>query len=230
MPIKAIIFDLDNTLVDFMDMKHQAVRAAARAMVDHGLPGPVERVEERLYSVYERRGIEYQEVLDLFLEEELGAVDHRLLAAGIVAYRRAREASLVLYPHVKSTLTALLRRGYRLAVLSDAPARQAWLRLANLDLLHFFDQVITHEDTGKYKPAPEPFQHALDKLELGPAEVLMVGDWPARDIAGAAALGMRSALAVYGCEFDTGEHNADYVLHDIADLLLVLDKMGHDAG
>ena len=229
MPIKAIIFDLDNTLVDFMDMKHQAVRAAARAMVDHGLTGPVEQVEQRLFSIYEQRGIENQEVLDLFLAEELGKINHRLLAAGIVAYRRAREASLVLYPHVKSTLTALLRRGYRIAVLSDAPARQAWLRLANLDLLHFFDEVITHEDTGKYKPAPEPFQHALDKLQMDAKEVLMVGDWPARDIAGANALGMRTALAVYGCEFDTGDHGADYVLHDIGELLPVLDAQGHDA-
>lgn len=65
-------------------------------------------------------------------------VDYKWLAAGIVAYRRARNNYLVTYPHVRSTLAELLRRGLRLAVISDAPRLGAWLRLAQLDLHHMF--------------------------------------------------------------------------------------------
>lgn len=225
MQIKAVIFDLDNTLVDFMKMKREAVAAAARAMVDHGLPMKESEAYDRLFEIYEREGIENQEVLDHFLTEELGRLDHRLLAAGVVAYRRAREANLVLYPHVKLTLMELIRRGYKLGVLSDAPGRQAWLRLANLGLLHYFQHVITHDDTGKWKPDPAPFRKMLEVLALGHDEVLMVGDWPDRDIQGARNLHIRTALALYGSDFDTEDSGADFLLHSVDELLPILDTI-----
>jgi putative hydrolase of the HAD superfamily len=225
MRVKAVIFDLDNTLVDFMKMKREAVLAAARAMVDHGLEMSVDDTVTALFEVYERTGIENQEVFDLFLKQKLGHIDHRLLAAGIVAYRRAREAQMVLYPHVKMTLMQLLRKGYKLAVLSDAPARQAWLRLAGLNLLHYFDTVITHDDTGEWKPHPAPFRKVLDVLDMQPQEVMMVGDWPDRDIAGARDVGIRTALALYGCEFDVHDTGADFELQSVEELLSVLESI-----
>jgi putative hydrolase of the HAD superfamily len=225
MRVKAVIFDLDNTLVDFMKMKREAVEAAARAMVDNGLEMTVDETVARLFEVYDKAGIENQEVFDLFMQEKFGRIDHRLLAAGIVAYRRAREAHMVLYPHVKMTLMQLIRRGYKLAVLSDAPARQAWLRLAGLNLLHYFDTVITHDDTGEWKPHPAPFRKVLEVLELEPRQVMMVGDWPDRDIAGARDVGIRTALAIYGSEFDIHDSGADFELESIEELLEVLSEV-----
>lgn len=225
MRVLAVIFDLDNTLVDFMKMKRESVEAAARAMVDNGLDMTIEETITALFEVYEKEGIENQEVFDLFLQQQLGRIDHRLLAAGIVAYRRAREAHMVLYPHVKITLMQLIRRGYKLAVLSDAPARQAWLRLAGLNLLHYFDTVITHDDTGEWKPHPAPFRKVLDVLGLQPQEVMMVGDWPDRDIAGARNTGIRTALALYGSEFDVHDSGADFELQSVEELLDVLDTV-----
>jgi putative hydrolase of the HAD superfamily len=225
MRVKAVIFDLDNTLVDFMKMKREAVEAAARAMVDNGLEMSVEETIARLFEVYDKAGIENQEVFDLFMQEKFGRIDHRLLAAGIVAYRRAREAHMVLYPHVKMTLMQLIRRGYKLAVLSDAPARQAWLRLAGLNLLHYFDTVITHDDTGEWKPHPAPFRKVLEVLELEPRQVMMVGDWPDRDIAGARDVGIRTALAIYGSEFDIHDSGADFELESVEELLDVLNEV-----
>ncbi len=225
MRVKAVIFDLDNTLVDFMKMKREAVEAAARAMVDNGLEMSVDETVARLFEVYDKAGIENQEVFDLFMQEKFGRIDHRLLAAGIVAYRRAREAHMVLYPHVKMTLMQLIRRGYKLAVLSDAPARQAWLRLAGLNLLHYFDTVITHDDTGEWKPHPAPFRKVLEVLELEPRQVMMVGDWPDRDIAGARDVGIRTALAIYGSEFDIHDSGADFELESVEELLDVLNEV-----
>ncbi len=228
MKIKAVIFDLDNTLVDFMKMKREAVEAAARAMVDCGLDMSEEEVERRLFKIYDEEGIEYQEVLDHFLEQELGRVDHRLLATGVVAYRRAREANMVPYPHVRMTLMELIRRGCKLAVLSDAPARQAWLRLASLRLEHYFNTVITHDDTGQWKPHPAPFRKVLELLDLKPDEVLMVGDWPERDIAGARNLKIPTALAKYGAVFDISDSGADYVLESVDQILPLLNRINEE--
>ena len=75
---------------------------------------------------------------DVFLNKSIGYVDNKFLAAGIVAYRRAREANLLAYPNVNRTLVSLTKLGIKLAVVSDAPSREAWMRIYYLNLYHFF--------------------------------------------------------------------------------------------
>ena len=105
--IRAVVFDVDNTLVDFRKWKNAAVDAAIVAMIDAGLDLTKEQAHKKIYEIYDQKGIEYQGVFDDFLHEVLGYVDYRVLAAGIVAYRRAREGALVSYPHVNLALLRL---------------------------------------------------------------------------------------------------------------------------
>lgn len=226
--IKGVIFDLDNTLVDFMAMKHASIEAAVTGMIDGGLKMPEEEAIDKIYKIYEKEGIEYQQVFDLFLQQELGEIDHKLLACGIVGYRKAREAMLVLYPHVNLALIELVKMGVKLAVVSDAPRLQAWLRLSYLKLHNIFDVVVTFEDTGERKPKPAPFRKALDKLNMTPEEVVMVGDWPERDIVGAAAVGMKTIFAKYGDTFGTKESGADYEIDDILEIVKIIKELNSE--
>jgi putative hydrolase of the HAD superfamily len=223
--LKAVIFDLDNTLTDFMKVKDAAIQASVEAMIDAGLRMGPDEARSRLYEIYDREGIEYQRVFDHFLKDELGRVDPKIWAAAIVAYRRAREGTLTLYPHVHLALTELVRRGLKLAVLSDAPRQQAWLRLCYLKLHHVFDHVITFEDTGELKPSEKPFRKVLALLGVEPDEALMVGDWPERDMVGAAQVGIRTVFARYGDTFGTQDSGADYEIDDIMDLLSIVDSI-----
>ncbi|HIE05291.1 MAG TPA: HAD-IIIA family hydrolase [bacterium (Candidatus Stahlbacteria)] len=222
--IKAVIFDLDNTLLDFLRMKEAAIDAAIEAMIDAGLKIDQADAKTRIYAIYETRGIEYQQVFDQFLEETLGKIDYKIHAAGIVGYRKAREAKLVTYPHVNLALTELLKRGLRLAVVSDAPRLQAWLRLCSLTLQHHFDVVVTFEDTGKKKPDPAPFLKALGELGVKPQEAIMVGDWAERDIEGARKIGIKTVFAKYGDVTGTKHSGADFEIEDILDLIPIVDK------
>lgn len=228
--IKAVIFDLDNTLTDFMRMKENAVDAAVAAMVDAGLRFPPNRIKDKIYEIYEREGIEFQNVFDVALAELLGEVDFKVQAAGIVAYRRAREASLVLYPHVTVTLIELMKRGIRLGVVSDAPRMEAWLRLCYLQLHHMFDFVSTLDDTGERKPSPLPFKRALGHFNIDAEEAIMVGDWPERDITGAAQVGMRTVFARYGNTFGTVDSGAHYEIGDIYELIDIVDQLNGKNG
>jgi putative hydrolase of the HAD superfamily len=221
--IRAVIFDLDNTLVDFMAMKKRAVEAAAWAMVDSGLPMTIEETVAGIYKTYDALGIEYQQVFDQFLTNELGYIDYKILAAGVVAYRKAREAALQPYPHVKMTITELIRRGLKLAVLSDAPRREAWLRLCQLGLHHEFDVVVTYEDTGFRKPAREPFERVLHDLNVQPHEAIMLGDWPERDVAGAKSVGLWTVWAKYGSTFNVEQTDADFEAESVRDLHRIID-------
>lgn len=222
--IKAIIFDLDNTLVNFIAMKKRAITAAVEAMIDAGLEQPQDEIVQRIWQIYDERGYEHQTVFDDLLENLFGKIDHKILASGIVAYRQAREASLVTYPHVSSTLIELTKMGFKLAVVSDAPTREAWLRLCYLKLHHVFDAVVTYEDTFKRKPDPAPFLKALSLLNVPAEATLMIGDWAERDMLGAKQLGMITVFARYGDVFDTKEPGADYEINDIGELLSILEK------
>ncbi|RKY69482.1 MAG: hypothetical protein DRQ02_00940 [Candidatus Latescibacterota bacterium] len=222
--IKAVIFDLDNTLVDFMRMKEAAIDAAVDAMVDAGLKMSKQEAKDQIYKIYQEEGIEYQRVFDRFLKEQLGGIDYKIHAAAIVGYRRAREAALVLYPHVNMTLTELVKRGIKLAVLSDAPRLQAWLRLCSLQLHHIFDFVLTFEDTGERKPSEIPFRKLLSLLKVAPSEALMVGDWPERDMVGAKKVGIKTVFARYGDTFATKHSGADFEIDDISEILEIIDN------
>lgn len=220
--IKAVIFDFDNTLMDFMRMKKAAVEAAVDAMIDAGLTVKKTDMLDRIYKHYNVEGIEDQQIFDKVLLKEFGKVDYKLLASGIIGYRRAKEGTLALYPHVQLTLTALARMGLKMAVVSDAPRLPVWLRICGLGLQHYFDAVVTTDDTGFKKPHEKPFLLALEKLDVKPAEAVMIGDWAERDIAGAKKLGLVTVFARYGDVQQTTDSGADHEIDDIHELVQIV--------
>lgn len=222
--IRAVVFDLDNTLVDFMAMKRQAINAAVDAMIDAGIGLQKSEIHQRIDAIYQERGIEFQKVFDQLLYDIFQKVDYKILSAGIIAYRRAREAALVPYPHVYMTLIELAKMGMKLAVISDAPSREAWLRLCYLNLHHIFDCVVTFDDTGERKPSPVPFQKVLEILNVKGSDAIMIGDWAERDMVGAAKVGMKTVFARYGNTFGTIESGADYDVNDIQELIEIVKK------
>jgi len=226
--IKAVIFDIDNTLMDFMRMKRAAVDAAVDAMLDAGLTISKEKMCEAIFECYWKDGIEDQNILDKVLLKEFGQIDYRVLAAGIIGYKRAKEGHMTLYPHVRLTLTDLLKSGVKMGLVSDAPRLPVWLRIVALGLHHYFEHVVTFEDTGERKPSPKPFNKMLELLKTRPEESIMVGDWGERDVEGAKKIGMITAWARYGVDPDKIEEarkkftGADYELEDIYDIVRII--------
>lgn len=196
--IRAIIFDLDNTLIDFMKFKKACINAAVDRMISKGLKISKEEAKKIIYEIYDQYGYEYQKIFQPFLKQVKGKVDWKLLAAAVSAYRKEKIKHMKPYPNVVPTLKALKNKGIKLTILSDAPRFQAYMRLADLDLLDYFDPIITLDDTGVKKPHAAPFKAMLKALKLKPEQVLMVGDVPQRDILGAKKAGMKTCLAKYG--------------------------------
>jgi len=208
--------------MDFMRMKRAAVEAAVDAMIDAGLTYKKADMIEKIYKVYWKEGIEDQFIFDKVLTNEFGKIDYKILASGIIGYRRAKDGTLALYPHVNLTLTALTRMGIKMAVVSDAPRLPVWLRICGLGLQHYFDTVVTFDDAGIKKPDPKPFQMALKGLGTKPEETLMIGDWAERDVVGAKGAGMKVVFARYGDTMNTQHSGADYDIEDIQDLIQIV--------
>ena len=220
--IKSVIFDLDNTLIDFLRMKKLSCDAGVSAMIGAGLNVDKEIAISKLFELYKQYGMEDKLIFQRLLEKLSGEINYEILASGIVAYRRVRSGFLEPYPNVGRVLFELKRKGIKLAIVSDAPRLKAWIRLVAMKINHYFDLVVTFDDTGEYKPSNKPFMVVFDKLNLKPAECLMVGDWPERDIKGAKALGMLTCFAKYGNPEATAQ-DADYEINDIKELLEIVE-------
>ena len=220
--IKSVIFDLDNTLIDFMRMKHISCDAAISAMIGAGLNADKKKALKELFLLYGKYGYEEKKIFQKFLNKVAKKIDYEILASGIVAYRRVRTGFLEPYPHVGEVLFELKKRGIKLAIVSDAPRLKAWIRLVSMKINHLFDVVVTFDDTKEIKPSTKPFEFAFKKLKVKPHECLMVGDRPERDIEGAKQLGMLTCFAKYGNPDGDGS-KADYEINDIKELLEIVE-------
>ena len=224
--IKAVVFDLDNTLLDFWGAKVISCNASIDAMIKAGLRIKKRKATKILFELYDIYGIEHKEILQKFLMKTEKKTDMKILSAGIVAYREIQAHYHKPYPNVADVLKELKKRKYKLGVISDAPQLKLWLRMTEARLTDYFDVVVSAEEAGKTKPESEPFLMALDKLKVRPEQVLYVGDNPKRDIQGAKVLGMKTALAEYGMQKAFSRHlkgtEPDFILKDIKDLLKIV--------
>jgi putative hydrolase of the HAD superfamily len=136
----------------------------------------------------------------------LGAPAGELLAL----WRRTRVDGQAAYPHAGAVL-ARLRRRVRLALVTNGASDLQRRKLALTGLAEHFDVVVASCDIGIGKPDPAIFAAALDALGVEPAEAVMVGNDVDRDLAGAAAAGVRGLWIQHG-----GDARAD--LHDLRQL------------
>jgi putative hydrolase of the HAD superfamily len=238
--VKAVTFDFWNTIArvppDTMtEARRQAVAAACEQCA-------VEVEAERLAASLEEVGSRYQrsweagrhfhpregaEMLIRALGVE-GAARELVAEAFLTA---GREAELVPAPNLEPCLAALREREIRLGIVCDAGfTGGALLRglLERQGLLGYFSGWGFSDEVGHYKPAPQIFETALEALGAQPGEAMHVGDLRRTDVAGAAALGMRTGR--YRGMHDDAEAGveADFVFDDHLELIDVIDGLDRD--
>jgi len=188
MQVRAVFFDIDNTLYDSATLSKMARRNSVLAMIESGLDLPVEKVLADLGQIIEEHGSNYHwhydELLKLY-----GRCDAKIIAAGVVSYEHTKNAYLKPLPGVVPTLIAL-KKHYRIGAISNGLTLKQWEKLVGLRLHHFFDSVVTSEECSCEKPAPEIYLTALKSLDIRPDEAVMVGDKYDVDIIGAQNIGM----------------------------------------
>lgn len=184
---RAIIFDLDNTLYPYRAFVRSGFRAVACRLADErGLPAAaVLRVLRRALA-HGEPGRELQQLCDRFdLPESL--------VGALVEIIREHTPSLRLPPESHRTL-ALLRQTWSIGVLTNGEPRVQRRKVAALGIGELVDAVLCASEygDGSGKPAPDGFRAAMDRLRVEPLRAVFVGDDPRTDIAGAAAVGMRT--------------------------------------
>ncbi len=189
-PIKAVLFDLDGTLLDTHPLIVRCFAETLEALV--GVTGAEERCHRLL-------GRPLQEMFATVLAERT-VVQHRSLDQLIFDYRarmKSLDAGVLPFPGVVDALEVLRGLGLRMAVVTTKHAVLAERHLAISGLSYFFEVVVCGDHCATYKPDPAPFFLALRRLDLDARQAVVVGDSPA-DILGARAAGMMAYGAGWG--------------------------------
>ncbi len=234
--LEAVVCDFDHTLADFIKFKQSTAMAAAKAMVEHGLPASEREAYSHIFFVYDAHGMEYEktyyEVLVNFGMDINKA--ERIQQAAIVAHQKVMADVLKCYPMVKPTLAELRAMGLKLGLVSDGPRNKVWKRMVITGLAAEFPVVVTHSDTEKWKPDPAPFLLAIEMLGVKAGNILFVGDDKSRDILGAREVGMVTCHAKYGSVGMKGyswydkskEVDADFTINRFEELITVVENVG----
>ena len=232
--LRAVLFDLDDTLYATTEFSREARAAAVRAMIAAGLRVPFERVLAELEAVIAKFSSNYDRHLDTLLlrlpAESYAPVNPAVIvAAGVVAYHETKREKLRAYPDALEALRALAARpGLCLGVITAGLTVKQAEKLVRLGLLPYLDPraVFITEQVGIDKVNPKLYRTACAALGLEPGRCLYLGDHPVRDADSAKAAGLLTALLRYGGRDTgrTGQTAPDYILRDFRELLEIIDR------
>lgn len=215
---KAIVFDLDGTLVDSAPEIATSLNAAIAGIGMH--PFPLAEVQGFIgggAAVALRRALTAR---GKDLDE---ATFKAVLAHFYEVYAEVSQKGSGLYPGVVETLTALRGHGLPLGVCTNKAAPITAIALEALGIASFFTTVVGARDDIPRKPAPDMLLAALTTLGATPAESLVVGD-SRSDVGAARAAGCPVIAVSYGYPHGpVAALSADAVIDRMPDLLLHLD-------
>jgi putative hydrolase of the HAD superfamily len=188
--VKAVFFDLDDTLYNTTQQVESARDNAVKAMISAGLETSVEEAKMALKKVVEDKGPNHQHHYDDMLRALGLKADPKVVAAGVVAYHDTKSAYMVPYSDTVKTLLELWNGGYLMGIVTDGVPVKQWEKLIRLGLKDFFHTVVITSDSKKQKPSPHSFRKAASSLKVQAGECMMVGDRLDRDILGGNRAGM----------------------------------------
>jgi len=223
MDVKAVIFDLDGTIVSF-NLDYKALRGEVRAcLLRVGVPASVLSVKDSIFEmlkkteIFVRNSGKSAEAMEEIRNEALAIAEKYELEA-------ARDTSLL--PGASETLTALKRMGLKLGLFTLNSDKAANYILQRFKLGDFFGVTVPRNKVNFVKPNPEHLEMALKVLGVAAGETVVVGDGSvdmqsARELK-AIAVGLPTGASTVEQLMRNG---ANYVITSITDLPVLIEKI-----
>jgi carbamoyl-phosphate synthase large subunit len=187
--LRAVLFDLDNTLYPEEEFVTSGFRAVAKVLAE---------------NTEADRGMLLNRMLQILHAQGRGKIFNTLLAdlnldcdvwlGTLLLVYRSHKPSISLFPGARRALQSLKQQGVRLGVITDGPPATQRSKVSALGLERYTDAIVcTEEIGGQYrKPSPVPFEVALRLLGVKAIEAAYIADDASKDFAGPNRLGMKS--------------------------------------
>lgn len=233
MALRAIFFDIDDTLFSTSTFAERARINSADAMLEMGLRCDRETLLRELDEVIREFSSNYEHHYDkllsrLPLEATIGLNLPLVTAAGVVAYHETKFRELSAYDDVTEVLRILSRTDLVLGIISSGLTMKQLEKLIRLRVYSYVDTsaIFISEQVGINKPNPKLYLRAVERVGIRPEQALYVGDHPVKDIDAANRAGLitvwnRREGKHVGTE---GETDPDYIVFNFWDLLDLIES------
>ncbi|UCF45277.1 MAG: HAD family hydrolase [Candidatus Bathyarchaeota archaeon] len=223
MGVKAVIFDLDGTIVSF-NLDYKTLRGEVRAcLLRMGVPASVLSVKDSIFEmlkkteIFVRNSGKSAEVMQEIRDEVLAIAEKYELEA-------ARDTSLL--PGTGETLRVLKRMGLKIGLFTLSSDKAANYILQRFKLADFFGVTVPRNKVNFVKPNPEHLEMALKILGVAPTETVVVGD-------GGVDMESAKELKAFAVGLPTGTstieqlkyNGANYIITSITDLPVLIEKI-----
>lgn len=182
--VQCILFDLDGTLVDTVELILSSARYATAQVLGEALPDDVLKHDIGM-------------PLKAQMESYAPGRSDELLAVYRAHNAEVHDELIREYPGVEQALEALQRAGYRMGIVTSKSRPVAQRGLDHFGLGRFFDAVVGFEDTGIHKPQAAPVVEGARRLGVSAGSCAYVGDSP-HDMAAGNAAGALTVAALWG--------------------------------
>ena len=195
MKIKAVIFDLDDTLYDCSGSLIDASRSrAAKALVEAGLPCTEEEVYQLQKELTEKHGPYYHVFNEIVNKYN---ADNKLVNIAYKAYNSSEVSEIKPFPYVIPTLKELKEKGHKLFLLTVGVHERQEKKINILGLKPYFDEiVISDQEIGL--PLEDCMRDLVGRHDINFGEAVMVGDRVREELRIAKSLGMTTIQMLHG--------------------------------
>lgn len=235
---KAVLFDLDNTLYDY-EKVHKVALKVVHKILNKKIKMSFPKFK-RLYNVSKREvqrelagtASSHNRVLyfQRLVEKTHNTVDPDIILTLYNAYWNTLLKNMKPYKGMKDTLKKIKEKGMKIAIVSDLTTHIQLRKIHKLGITQYVDYLITSEEAGSEKPHSIMFLLALNKLDVNPAEAIMVGDNTISDIEGANAVRLDTILLKKGKLAKKPEENyqkPNFIINKIPEVLKILDDLSN---
>lgn len=216
--IRAVVFDLDDTLYPEISYAEDGFRKAAAVL-------------EGLYGVKNA----YQKIRTLFDEDRMGvfgrlcsseSLPEKAVEDAVDTYRKNQPEKLEFYPKTKDVLQYLRQNGFKTGIITDGRPFSQRAKIRALGAEAYFDAIIVTDEIGREyrKPHPRAFEEMARKLNVRTEEMMYVGDNPQKDFAVKEYLPLKTVQIRTGGLYQDAEYRNDIVPDEIvADIREILE-------
>ncbi|QSB09204.1 HAD family hydrolase [Lysinibacillus fusiformis] len=205
--VKAIIFDVDGTILDTEQAILQSLQRTLREETQKDYP-----FEALRFAL----GIPGKDALQRLNMDDIEAV-HQKWSAAVLEFSH----EVAVFENIEQVIQHLATKPLQMGIVTSKTAQEIVDEFDPFGLSDYFHQIVSASDTEKHKPHPEPLLKCLDALQVAPQDAIYIGD-SIYDFQCAKQAGAKFALAHWGAKSTIGFEEADYVFYEPKDILAIV--------